>query len=210
MAKKLIKEGHEVFSASRNQPSIDGVKFQEVDVTSDFELQIPDSLDGMVYCPGSINLKPFKRMQDEDFLNDFKLNALGATRCIKQALSALQKSEAASIVLFSTVAVQTGLNFHSSVAMAKGALEGLCRALAAEFAPKIRVNCIAPSLTKTPLAEQLLNSEDKIKANSERHPLKRLGSTEDMASAAGFLLSKEASWITGQVLGVDGGLGTIR
>ncbi|MEP6597760.1 MAG: SDR family oxidoreductase, partial [Ginsengibacter sp.] len=116
----------------------------------------------------------------------------------------------ASIVLFSTVAVQTGLPFHAQVAASKGALEGLTKALAAEFAPKIRVNCIAPSLTDTPLASSLLNTGQKAEANAQRHPLKRIGTTADIANLAEFILSDKASWITGQIIHVDGGISTLK
>ena len=122
----------------------------------------------------------------------------------------LKNSEAPSIVLFSTVAVQLGLGFHSQVAASKGAIEGLCRSLAAEFAPKIRVNCIAPSLTDTALAASLLNSAEKKEANAQRHPLKKIGTPEDIANLACFLLSDKSSWMTGQIIHLDGGIGTIR
>ncbi len=125
-------------------------------------------------------------------------------------LPRLKKVENSSIVLFSTVAVQTGLPFHTQVAASKGAIEGLTKALAAELAPKVRVNCIAPSLTNTPLAASLLNTDQKVEANAQRHPLKRIGSTEDIANMAMFLLSDKASWITGQILHVDGGMSSIK
>jgi len=125
-------------------------------------------------------------------------------------LPRLKKSENASIVLFSTVAVQTGFNFHSQVAVSKGAIEGLSRSLAAEFAPKIRVNAIAPSLTDTGLASKLLSSEEKKQANAERHPLKKIGTPKDIAEMAVFLLSEKANWITGQILHVDGGMSSIK
>jgi NAD(P)-dependent dehydrogenase (short-subunit alcohol dehydrogenase family) len=112
--------------------------------------------------------------------------------------------------MFSTVAVQTGFNFHSQVSVSKGAIEGLTRALAAELAPTIRVNCIAPSLTNTALASKLLNTEDKIEANAQRHPLKRIGQVSDLANAAKFLLSEDSSWVTGQVVHIDGGMSTIK
>jgi NAD(P)-dependent dehydrogenase (short-subunit alcohol dehydrogenase family) len=149
-------------------------------------------------------------LKEEDFLADFKVNHIGAVKVIQQSLKALKKSENASIVLFSTVAVQTGLSFHSSVASAKGAIEGLGKALAAELAPTIRVNVIAPSLTDTPLAERLLSSDDKKKANADRHPLKSIGTAEDMANTARFLLGDDSRWMTGQVIAVDGGMGSLR
>lgn len=141
---------------------------------------------------------------------DYKLQVIGAIKIIQQVLPRLKKSKNASIVLFSTVAVQTGLPFHTQVATSKGAIEGLAKALAAEFAPAIRVNCIAPSLTDTPLAAFLLNTEQKKEANALRHPLKRIGSTEDIANMAAFLLSSKAAWITGQILHVDGGMSSLK
>ena len=171
---------------------------------------LPDELAGIVYCPGSINLRPFERMKPVDFETDYQLQVIGAIKVIQSVLPRLKKSEKASIVLFSTVAVQNGLPYHAQVAASKGALEGLTKALAAEFAPKIRVNCIAPSLTNTPLAASLLNTEQKLEANALRHPLKRIGSTIDIANMAAFLLSEKASWITGQILHVDGGMSSIK
>ncbi|MDA9312098.1 SDR family oxidoreductase [Vicingaceae bacterium] len=198
--------------ASRTESDVTGpnVHYQQIDVLEDFQLELPEQLDALVYCPGSINLKPFHRLNEDDFLTDFKVNHLGAVKVIQQALKALKKSKNASIVLFSTVAVQTGLTFHSSVASAKGAIEGLGKALAAELAPSIRVNIIAPSLTDTPLAERLLSSEDKKKANADRHPLKSIGTAEDMANTARFLLGDDSRWMTGQVISVDGGMGSLR
>jgi NAD(P)-dependent dehydrogenase (short-subunit alcohol dehydrogenase family) len=171
---------------------------------------IPDTLDGLVYCPGTIELKPFHRLAPERFADDYNLNVLGAVRTIQAALPALRKSGRASIVLFSTVAVQTGLNFHSMVSASKGAVEGLTRALAAELAPTIRVNAIAPSLTDTPLAGSLLSTPEKREANAQRHPLRRIGRPDDIAGVAAFLLGDEGSWITGQVIAVDGGMSSVR
>jgi len=181
----------------------------DIDKNSDFDIDI-ESLDGLVYCPGTINLKPFHRIAEIDFLHDLKINLLGAIQVIQKTLPVLKKSDQASIVLFSTVAVQQGMSFHSSVASSKGAIEGLTRSLAAEFAPKIRVNAIAPSIVNTPLASKLLSSEEKLTASANRHPLKKVGSVEDIARAAVFLLSDKSSWITGQILGVDGGLSSIK
>lgn len=213
IVRQLVSLGYEVIVASRESNNIEdlnNVSFQNIDVTETFELDLPEKLDGLVYCPGSINLKPFHRIKTEEFLDELQLNTLGATKVIQQALSALKKSENASIVMFSTVAVQTGLTFHTSVAMAKGALEGFGRALASELAPKIRVNLVAPSLTETPLASNLLSSEEKRKANAERHPLKKIGLATDIANAAVFLLTEKSSWITGQVLHVDGGMSRLK
>ena len=171
---------------------------------------LPDDLSGLVYCPGSINLRPFERIKPLDFETDYKLQVVGAIKVMQLVLPRLKKSENASIILFSTVAVQTGLSFHTQVAASKGALEGLTKALAAEYAPNIRVNCIAPSLTDTPLAASFLNNEQKKEANALRHPLKRIGTPEDIANMAAFLLSSKASWITGQIIHVDGGMSSVK
>ena len=171
---------------------------------------LPDSLDGLVYCPGAINLKPFARINPNDFLEDYKLQVLGAVKLIQQCLPKLKNADNAAIVLFSTVAVQTGFNFHSIVSSSKGAIEGLTKALAAELAPKIRVNCIAPSITQTPLASSLLGTLEKLEANAQRHPLKKVGTAQDIANATVFLLSEQSAWTTGQILHIDGGMSTIK
>lgn len=171
---------------------------------------LPETLSGIVYCPGSINLKPFERIKSIDFLSDYNLQVVGAIKVIQAVLPKLKNTTNASIVMFSTVAVQTGLPYHAQVSASKGAIEGLTKALAAELAPKIRVNCIAPSLTDTPLAETLINTEQKREANAQRHPLRRIGTASDIANMAAFLLSEKASWITGQILHVDGGMSTIK
>lgn len=171
---------------------------------------LPETIDGVVYCPGSINLKPFARIKPEDFIQDYQLQVVGAIKIIQQLIPKLKTSKQASIVLFSTVAVQNGFNFHSMVASSKGAIEGLTRALSAELAPIIRVNCIAPSITNTRLAGNLLNTPEKIEANAQRHPLKKVGSAIDIANMVQFLLSDKSSWITGQILHVDGGMGVVK
>ncbi len=184
-----------------------------IDITRD-EIDgrsLPKRIQGMVYCPGSIRLRPFSRLKADDFQTDFEINLLGAVKAIQACLPGLKRAKMpSSIVLFSTVAVETGMPFHASIASAKGAIEGLTRSLAAELAPKIRVNAIAPSLTDTDLARELLTDDEKRSAAAERHPLKRFGSPADIAAAATFLLEDSASWITGQIVAVDGGMGAIR
>lgn len=170
---------------------------------------LPEVIDGLVYCPGTINLRPFKGLKMETFENDLKVNFLDMVAVVQQLLPQLIASEQSSIVLFSSIAATKGMPFHTSIAAAKGAVEGFAKALAAECAPKIRVNVIAPSLTDTPLAEKFLNTESKQEKSNERHPLKRYGKTEDFASLASFLLDEKASWISGQVFAVDGGLSTL-
>lgn len=214
LVRLLLSGGNCVLVASRERGALSDIpeiEHQTYDVTKkDAELLVPEKLDGFVYCPGSILLKPFQRLEDTDYQNDLEVNFLGAVRAIRFALPALKKAEKASIVLFSTVAVQTGLPFHSSIAGAKGAVEGLTRSLAAEFAPKIRVNCLALSLTDTPLAGSLLGSEDKRKASAERHPLKRVGDPVEVAKAAAFLLGEDSGFITGQILQIDGGISSLK
>ncbi len=178
---------------------------------SQFDLGfLPETIDGIAYCVGAINLKPFARISEDDFINDYKKQVGGAIRIIQALLPKLKMSEQASIVLFSTIAVQTGFPFHTLVASSKGAIEGLTKALAAELAPKIRVNCIAPSITDTPLAAALLNTDEKKMANAQRHPLKQVGEANDIAGMAEFLLTEKSKWITGQIFHVDGGMSTLK
>ncbi len=171
---------------------------------------LPEILDGFVYCPGSINLKPFARLKPQNFVDDYQLQVIGAIKIIQTILPKLKASATASIILFSTVAVQTGFNFHTQVAASKGAIEGLTKALAAELAPTIRVNCIAPSITNTPLADSILNTNEKIEANAQRHPLKKIGEANDIANMVAYLLSDKSKWITGQIFHIDGGMSTIK
>lgn len=193
-----------------NFPSQSHIHYLNVlDESPDFSF-IPEQLDGLVYCPGSIQLKPFHRFKEEDFIKDYQLQVTGAVKVMQACFPALKKSDQASVVLFSTVAVQNGFSFHSLVSSSKGAIEGLTRALSAELAPKIRVNCIAPSITDTPLAQSILSTPEKREAHAQRHPLKAFGSPEDIANAALFLLGEGSKWMTGQVLHLDGGIGAIR
>ncbi len=215
LATQLSQIGHQVYAtyfknetvAANANLSFHPLNVLDENISLNF---LPDTINGIVYCPGSINLKPFSRIKPEEFENDYRLQVVGAVKVIQAALPKLKDSDNASIVLFSTVAVQSGLNFHSLVAASKGAIEGLTRALAAEFAPKIRVNCIAPSLIDTPLAASLLNTDQKKEANALRHPLKRIGTATDIANMAQFLLSDKSGWITGQILHIDGGMGSIK
>lgn len=171
---------------------------------------LPDTVHGIAYCVGAIALKPFHRIKPQEFVDDFQKQSLGAVKTLQAAYNSLKNAENASVVLFSTVAVQTGFPFHTLVSSSKGAIEGLTRALAAEWAPKVRVNAIAPSITQTPLAGTLLNSPEKIEANASRHPLKKIGQPQDIAKLAQFLLSEDSSWITGQIHHIDGGISNIK
>lgn len=215
LATQLASSGHKVIGTyhshlmTSEEPNLSYHHCNVLDEEPDFSF-LPESIDGLVYCPGSIILKPFHRIKPVDFINDYQLQVTGAIKTIQAALSVLKKGKLSSIILFSTAAVQTGLNFHSLVSSTKGALEGLTRALAAELSPTIRVNCIAPSLTDTPMAATLLNTEEKRSANALRHPLKRIGRPSDIANMAEFLLSEKAGWITGQVMHVDGGISRLK
>ncbi len=215
LVKIMSEQGANVSVGSRTADALadlSNVRHFPLDVTQDsLELDLPPELHGLAYCPGTIKLRPFQRLTNEDFWEDYRINLLGAVNVIQTCLPKLRKSKTgASIVMFSTVAVQTGMSFHASIASAKGAIEGLTRSLAAEFAPRIRVNAIAPSLTDTPLAESLVSNEDKRRASAERHPLKRIGAAQEVARLASHLLSEQGSWITGQVIGIDGGMGSLR
>jgi len=212
---KLVSTDNRVYALSRTRGELtenENIIWNRLDVMHDeYDLSfLPDELHGLVYCPGSITLKPVRGLKDEDILYDFQLNALSAFRIIQKVLGKLKASHAASVVLFSTVAVGQGMPYHVSVSMAKGAIEGLTRSLAAELAPGIRVNAIAPSLTDTPLAARLLSSAERQEASAQRHPMKRVGNPTDLAFMAEFLLSDKAPWITGQVISVDGGMGSIK
>ncbi|MFM2038369.1 MAG: hypothetical protein RL432_1308 [Bacteroidota bacterium] len=201
---KVESEGDSVFQISRN------ASYSNVEILDYVSVMpsIEQRFDGLVYFPGSINLKPFRSLKLEDFQDDFNIHVLGAVNSLKAYQA--QLNEGASVVLISSVAANVGMPFHASVASVKAALEGLGRSLAAEWAPKIRVNVVAPSLTITPMAEKLTNTPEKIEAGAQRHPMKRLGNPQDFASCIAFLLSEQSAWITGQVIPVDGGMGKLK
>jgi len=192
----------------------DDIQYLQADVTENgdaIEMFLPQQLHGLVYSVGSINLKPFNRLTETDFLNDYQLNVLGAVKIIQYSLKQLKNAGGASVVLISSVAAKIGMPYHASIAAAKGAVEGLALSLAAELAAQqIRVNVVAPSLTDTPLAQNLLSSPEKREASAKRHPLGKYGQPEDVSQAIAFLLSDESSWITGQVIGVDGGFNNLK
>ena len=203
-----------VFSTSRNdlngtKGNIRQIKYNVLEDELDTEL-LPDQIDGFVYCPGTINLRPFRSLKLETFRSDLELNLIGAIKTLQVILSKLQQSPSASIIFYSTVAVKTGMPFHSSVSSSKSALEGLTRSLAAEFAPKIRVNCIAPSIVNTPLANKFLNTEDKIEKAAARHPLNKIGTAKEIAQLTQYLLDEKSKWITGQIINIDGGISSVK
>ena len=216
LIKMLASQGAQLYNASRTQSDDwpEGVIHIPVDVLSDMNIlseSLPENLHGLVYAVGSINLKPFSRYTDDDFLSDYKLNVIGAARCIQLAYKSLRKAAGASIVLLSSVAARTGMPYHASIAAAKGGVESLALSLAAEFAAQnIRVNVVAPSLTDTPLAGNLLSTSEKREASAKRHPLGRIGTPEDISASISFLLSEQSGWISGQILGVDGGMGNLK
>ncbi len=209
---ELLKSDYSVYTASRDGSALEntGIPHITLDVTGEIPEgnDLPEQLDGFVYCPGSINLKPFKMLSEDAFREEMEINFFGLVKVLNKIMPRF--NEGASLVFFSTVAVKSGMPFHTSVAAAKGAVESFARSLAAEYAPKLRVNAIAPSLVDTPLAGRLLNNDQKREKMAQRHPLHRTGTPGDIARAAAFLLSKENDWITGQVLGVDGGLSTLN
>ena len=212
ITEKLLAQGNEVYTAQRTDEHIPVGAHHIIYNATENELNIaelPEQLDGLVYCPGSINLKPFNRLSKQDFVNDWEVNFYGAVKTIQSVLLKLKASKG-NIVLFSSVAAQTGMSFHASISAAKAAIEGLTLSLAAELAPAVRVNAIAPSLTDTPLANKLLADDTRKEAAAKRHPLMKYGQADEIASMACFLLGRDASFITGQIFKIDGGISSIR
>jgi len=197
---------------SRSSPEGKGKSTHiQADVFSEVPNLEMEAIHGLVYLPGTINLKPFHRLDRDLLLQDLNVNVLSAIKVVQHFLKQLKAAKGASVVFYSTVAVKLGMPFHSSVAVSKGALEALTRSLAAEYAQNnIRFNCIAPSVTDTPLAAKLLSDDKRKEASARRHPLGRYGVAADIASASTFLLSEASSWMTGQVLHVDGGLSSLK
>jgi len=181
----------------------------EIDVQDDSTFtSIDGEIDGLVYFPGSINLRPFSGLKLKDFQSDYEINVLGLIKILKHYHK--QFAENSSLVFISTVAAQVGMPFHSSIALCKSAIEGLCRSLAAEWSPQIRVSCVAPSVVQTKLAARLFRTETQVEQMNARHPLQKVGQPKNISDAIEFLLSDKSSWMTGQVLHVDGGLSTLK
>lgn len=203
----LLSSYDEIVNISRTEPTESHSKLthHSLDVLND-ELPEIDSADGLVYCPGSINLKPINRLSIQDFKDDFEINVLGAVKAIQHYLPALKNGHNPSIVLFSTVASKLGMPFHSSVAASKSAVEGLTKSLGAELAPTVRVNAIAPTVTDTDLASKLLRNERMVENMKDRHPLKKYLQPKEVANMAGFLLSDKAASLSGQVFEMDCGI----
>jgi 3-oxoacyl-[acyl-carrier protein] reductase len=210
-AQLLQAKGHKVIGISTKEKDFNYNEFYQIE-SYDFGNfpVLENEINGLVYFPGTINLKPFHRLKPEEFKSDFMINAMGAVAFTQSYLANLKKVDKTSVVYISTVAVGIGMPFHSSIAMAKGAIEGLTKALAAEYAPTIRVNCIAPSLVNSPLAEKFVSSPEKIESMQKRNPMQKVGDPIDIANAVVFLLGNESSWISGQIMAVDGGMSTLK
>ncbi len=211
---EILSKDNLVISTSRNDlngtnENITYLKYNVLEEALNPKI-LPDQIDGFVYCPGTINLRPFRSLKLETFRSDLELNLIGAIKTLQIILPKLQQSPSASIIFYSTVAVKTGMPFHSSVSSSKSALEGLTKSLAAEFAPKIRVNCIAPSIVNTPLANKFLNTEDKIEKAAARHPLNKIGTAKEIAQLTQYLLDEKSKWITGQIINIDGGISSVK
>ena len=210
ITESLLNE-HKVINISRTSPDFQhgNLSHFSCDVLTD-ELPQIEEADGLIYCPGSINLKPFNRLSIDDFKTDFEINVIGAVKCIQAYTKALSTSDTASIVLFSTVATKLGMPFHASVATAKSAVEGLTKSVAADLAPKIRVNAIAPTITDTELAAKFLRNERMIESTIQRHPLKKYLEPSEVAAMATYLLSDVSKSISGQIFNLDCGIVSLK
>ncbi|MFD0762915.1 SDR family NAD(P)-dependent oxidoreductase [Lutibacter aestuarii] len=206
-----LLETHKIINVSRSQPELmhQNLTHYACDVLAD-ELPEIEKVDSLIYCPGSINLKPFERLKIEDFKNDFDINFIGAVKAIQKYIPKLKEADKASILMFSTVASKLGMPFHTSVASVKSAIEGLVISLAAEYAPKIRINAIAPTVTDTTLASKLLRNDRQKEQMIERHPLKKYLSPEEVAEMASFLISEKSASMSGQIFEMDCGITTFK
>ena len=206
-----LVDDNNITCLSRNKLDFQHQNFvhKEFDALAD-EYPEMDSLDCLIYCPGSINLKPISTLTLEDFRNDFEINVIGAVKAIKKYLPLLKKSPSASILLFSTVATKLGMPYHASVSVAKSGIDGLVKTLGSELAPKVRINAIAPTITNTDLASKILRNEKVIENMIERHPLKKILSSSEVAKMASFLISEDASSISGQIFNMDAGIVTFK
>ncbi|MDB9997701.1 SDR family oxidoreductase [Gammaproteobacteria bacterium] len=206
-------DGHTIFATSRSEDlASEYDNFMHIDPNDNLDAldNLPEDIHGLVYCPGSINLKSLQRLTLDEMKEEMDINFFGAFNILKKVLPNLKKNEGASVVLFSTVAVNTGMPMHSSIASSKAALEGLAITLAAELAPRVAVNCVAPSIVDTKLAEHILSTDERKQASADRHPLKTIGNPLAIAKTAYHLLDAKDNWITGQIIAVDGGLSSLK
>ncbi|MFL2728355.1 MAG: SDR family NAD(P)-dependent oxidoreductase [Gammaproteobacteria bacterium] len=213
ISKLANADGHNIYATSRDDANANNFdNFIQLDPNKSLDEldDLPEDIDGLVYCPGTINLRSLQRLTLEDIKNEMEVNFYGAFNIIKKVLPNLKKNDGASVVLFSTVAVKTGMPMHSSIAAAKGAVEGLAKSLAAELAPRVAINCIAPSIVDTKLAANILSTDERKQASADRHPLKTIGSINSIANSAYFLLQAKENWISGQIFRPDGGLSALK
>ena len=206
-------DGHNIYATSRDDVNANNFdNFIQLDPNKSLDVldDLPEDIDGLVYCPGTINLRSLQRLTLEDIKNEMEVNFYGAFNIIKKVLPNLKKNDGASVVLFSTVAVKTGMPMHSSIAAAKGALEGLAKSLAAELAPRVAINCVAPSIVDTKLAANILSTDERKQASADRHPLNTIGAINSIANSAYFLLQAKENWISGQIFRPDGGLSALK
>lgn len=213
ISKLANADGHNIYATSRDDANANNFdNFIQLDPNKSLDEldDLPEDIDGLVYCPGTINLRSLQRLTLEDIKNEMEVNFYGAFNIIKKVLPNLKKNDGASVVLFSSVAVKTGMPMHSSIAAAKGAVEGLAKSLAAELAPRVAINCIAPSIVDTKLAANILSTDERKQASADRHPLKTIGSINSIANSAYFLLQAKENWISGQIFRPDGGLSALK